>query len=150
MSDQAAPKSEITIRPANLEDVPFIFSSWLKSYRDAPAVRGVPNSIYYARQHDLITAVFARKNVRVYIACAPDEPSQIFGYLVGEALDSGPVLHFLYVKHPMRNFGVGKYLESHLLSVVPGQLTYTQAGKNHERLLKNREYIYNPYLIWSK
>lgn len=144
------PQAEFQIRPALLEDVPFIFSSWLKSYRDAPAVRGVPNSIYYAEQHRLIEKVFSSKNLRVYIACDKEETTQIFGYLVAEVSESGPVLHWEYVKHSFRNFGVGKGLEKHLLEVCPGPLTYTQAGKNCERLLKGREYIYNPFFIWSK
>lgn len=148
--EPAKAQAKFNIRPANLEDIPFIFSSWLKSYRDAPAVRSVPNTIYYAQHHKIIEQIFSSKGLRVFIACDQEESSQIFSYVVGEVTPDGVTIHFIYSKFPFRNFGIATALEKHLTDLNPGQVQFSHAGKNHDRLIKNRKYVYNPYLVWSK
>jgi hypothetical protein len=41
----------ILLRPVAVEDLNFIYSSWLKSYRDSVTVRGVPNDLFYKAHH---------------------------------------------------------------------------------------------------
>lgn len=135
------------IRVAAVEDVPFIFSSWLKSYRDAPAVRSVPNSIYYAEHHGIIESIINSPNLVSLVACDPQDESQIFGYLIGENMGEGFVLHWVYVKYPFRRFGVARLLLNAARQAVPGWLQYSHAGKSYDQLTRNKDYIYNPYII---
>lgn len=145
------PKNSVpfTIRAATMDDVSFIFNSWLKSYRDAPAVRSVPNTIYYAEHHATIEKIFASAGLVLLIACAVEEPSQIFGYAVGERKVDCLAIHWIYCKFPFRKFGIGKSLESALLATnVDGHpVQFSHQPKGGEGLLKDRKYIFNPYLL---
>jgi hypothetical protein len=102
-SEHAAPVPWF-IRPADSTDQSFVFSSWLKSFRDAPAVEQMREGDYYSRQHARITRTF--EQARVYVACDPSARADIWGYLVEE---DGRV-HFVYVKSAFRRFGIASGL----------------------------------------
>jgi hypothetical protein len=145
-SNSAAPL--FTLRELQPDDVSFIFNSWLKSHRDSPTVAGVPNGIYYAAHHAIIERCLKHPQARVLVACNSEDSGQIFGYVVGEQQAGATILHWLYVKHPFRGFGVARSLEGALLGTSrPETVFYTHRVKQTERLLKNRAYVYHPYLI---
>lgn len=133
------------LRASDPSDVPFIYSSWLKSYRDAPAVAGIPNGIYYAGQHALIERLLERSTV--VVACSSDDPQQIMGYGVGEILaPSTAVLHWLYVKHTFRGFGIAKALEGTLVHKA-ATVFYTHRVKSCDRLMRSRSHVFNPFAL---
>lgn len=136
--------ADFVLRAARGEDLPFIFNSFLKSYRDAPAVSGVPNTLYYDGQHALIERLL--KDGKAIVACATDDPEQIMGYGIGGA----SVIHWIYVKHPFRGFGIGKALEGALVGQAPEQVFYTHRVKATDRLVRNRPYTFNPFLLIGK
>jgi GNAT superfamily N-acetyltransferase len=143
-----APKAEFMLRQLTKDDLPFLFNSFLKSFRDAPAMVGIPNALYYASQHALIERLMASAGSRVLVACSKDDPSQIYGYGLGEVATVGSVIHWIYVKHPFRGFGIGKTLEQALIQSNPVTVFFTHRVKPLERLLKNRTgYTYNPFLL---
>lgn len=137
-------KPLFVVRGPGEEDLPFIFNSWLKSFRDSPQVQGVPNTLYYAEQHALIGQLL--KDSYVLIACNPDDPGQIYGYAVGCAKPEPDhsVLHWVYVKHPFRNFGIAKALVHDVCGDRP--LYYTHRVKNSDRIAGDRSATFNPYL----
>lgn len=140
---------QIKLREPTANDNSFIFNSWLQSFRDSATVKGVPNTIYYKEQHRLIEGILANPNSKVAIACNSEDPEQIYGYIVFDSfgLHEPLVIHWIYCKHPFRNFGVGKLLEQVALKSSPSVVTYTHSTKLTSKLLKNRTYIYNPYFI---
>lgn len=150
--------SDVEIRSGNAGDVSFIFNSWLKSYRDSPSVRNIPNTEYFDNQHKIIDALVnpnQTPNSILVIACRKDDPSNILGYLLGETSKEYGVdnlyLHWVYCKHQYRNQGIGTLLEKFAINLVkPTRIWYTHYTKILEKLLKSRSYRYNPYKVWSK
>ncbi len=145
-------KVPFNLRAGDLKDVSFIFNSWLKSYRDAPAVKSVPNTIYYAEHHAVIERIFASAGLVLLIACDQNHPEQIFGYAVGERRPEGLMLHWTYVKYPFRKFGIGRALIEAMLTTNVESLPvfYSHSPKGAESLMKSRPYIFNPYAIRGK
>lgn len=137
----------IQLRRARKSDLPFISSSWLQSYRDAPAVDGCPNGVYYHDQHQLLERLLQRSVVLV--AVDEQDPDQIAGWVCAEVLN-GPalVLHYIYVKHAMRKFGVAKRMVATLVAAEqPAAVFYTHRTKRAASILRKRkEIIYRPSL----
>ena len=40
-------RSEVSVRPANKDDEPFIFSSWLRCYRSSAFASNIPSDVYF-------------------------------------------------------------------------------------------------------
>jgi hypothetical protein len=137
-----------SIRQGTPEDVGFLFNSFLKSYRDAPDVRGVPSSIYYPAHHAVIEKILQRPCCTCLVACDPQDPSQIFGYCIAEYVQDGLVIHYVYTKYVMRNLSIAKSLVSTL--VIPSikfvQYSHcTRAADLMNKKLVEAGFIYNPY-----
>lgn len=137
-------KSQVQIRNATEADVPFIFNSWLKSYRSALAVKTVSNPVYFEFQHKAIEKLLQRS--QVHMLCSPDDASQVFGYVVCEKVEEIPVLHYAYIKYAFRGMGLCKLLMQHAgLDKQTGGF-YTHETHSTIKLLKNGKFVYNPYL----
>jgi hypothetical protein len=94
--------SGIFIRSMEESDVNFIFSSWLKSYRNTQ--KYVDSTIYFEGQHKLIEHILG--NSDVYIAALDEDPDTIIGY----AVVSGETLHWCYIKSTYRNLGFARII----------------------------------------
>ena len=138
------------IRQARVSDIQFLTSSWLKSYRNAAAVRGVPNSVYFFYHHKLLEELLSRCTVLIY--CYPDNQDQILGYVCAEVFDSALVVHYAYVKKTFRRLGIAKALIKHLVETEePPAVLYTHKTKDIyplERDLKEKGWLFHPYMLW--
>jgi GNAT superfamily N-acetyltransferase len=121
----------VLLRAGGSADVPFILSSWLKCYRQSPAVSAIRTDRYFRRHHAVLERLLARPTARVTIAAYRDDPDTIFGWAVTE----GDVLHFLYVKDKFRAQGIGR----RLLAQLPPRFTYSHrlASLTMDRLLRH-------------
>lgn len=141
----------LLLRKVIRADIPFITSSWLESFRNAPMVRGVPNSIYFSYHHKILEELLPRSIVLV--ACNPADTDQIVGYICAEVFDNCLVVHYVYVKQPLRRLGVAKKLLDTLLeSEKPAAVQYTAKTPSifdFEKQLKEQRIIYNPYLLYA-
>lgn len=141
--------SLFTIRPLSKEDVPFIYNSWLKSYRDSPMVKSIPNTIYYAEHHKVIENLLRQPGCLAGVACNPEDANQIYGYVVGETLPGIPdpclCIHWVYCKHPFRGNGIAKALFQWIGQAKSN--VYTHRVKNVEKLIGERPFTFNPYLL---
>ena len=138
------------LRAPKAADASFIFNSWLKSFRDAPAVANMTHTVYYREVHRCIEEVFRSPNARVVMACDPAEEDVIFGYGVGEVIDDVFVVHFIYTKHSFRRFGMATALEQELLKNPHSSVAYSVHTKGCGLLIRAREYLYNPFYFWSR
>lgn len=150
----------VVYRMMDASDHAFVYNSFLKSYRDSPMVRGVPNTIYFAKQHDLIELILTSPTSQAVVACNPTDPTQIYGYLLGQAFPAihegsqaiAIGLHWVYVKQPFRNLGIAKTLYEKFMT-LPGEVPtsavyFTHRVKTTERLLQSLPHlIFNPYLV---
>jgi hypothetical protein len=137
-------KSQVQIRSATEADVPFIFNSWLKSYKGSSAVRNVSAPVYFDFHHKLIEKLLQRS--QVHVLCSPDDSSQVFGYIVAEQVEGVQVIHYAYVKYAFRGMGLCSMLAKHagLDKQIGG--FYTHETHSTLKLLNGSKFVYNPYL----
>jgi hypothetical protein len=107
---------KVVLRQATADDTSFIYSSWLKSYRNTQ--KHVNSETYFKGQHDLITLLL--NNSSVIVICPEDDPESIVGYMVY----SDDVLHWIYVKSVFRNLGMAKTLMSVFPNGEPKQFSH--------------------------
>lgn len=134
-----------TLRAADSDDLPLIFSSWLKSYRDYSTVSGCPNGIYFGRFHGLISNILSNPATITIVACDPNDAKSIFGYVVAELGQATMTFHWVYTKHPYRNFGLARALETEINSVKVDKTYYSSKSR-----LARKEYTYDPFKLWEK
>lgn len=71
MSENTQQIPDIKLREMQEKDKPFIFNSWLKSFKDAPINAKVPDKFYYSYNHAVIDRILASDKTKVVIASAP-------------------------------------------------------------------------------
>lgn len=135
----------IRLRLANDEDIPFIFNSWLKSYRNSYFAKNISNTIFYSEHHKLLEKVINQS--KIVVACKEDEPDQIYGWICAGKTEGIFTLHYIYVKHPFRSFGVGKALLNAFEHDTESAAVYTHHTKVAEKLAAKYNMIYHPYVI---
>lgn len=139
-------KLQVILRDAIQEDLPLVYNSWLKQYRNSPFTTGMGNDLYFTQHRKVISAILKRSEVRV--ACDPNDSNTVYGWACGESYDT-PLIHFLYVKKDFRGSGLGKMLLSeygwesgkHIIS------THYLKYRGKEFSVGDKQIIYNPYLI---
>lgn len=110
--ESAAPAERFKLRPANTEDLAFIFSTWLKGYRyNSPAVMHIPTDTFYRQHHAVVAALLQRSTV--IVACLPEDENVIIGFAVVEATTPA-CIHWVYVKSAWRRMGAATALLAHL------------------------------------
>jgi ribosomal protein S18 acetylase RimI-like enzyme len=135
----------VRIRPANQEDVGFIFNSWLRSYKPSFFSRLIDNRVYFENHHKLLENL--AKTSTFTIACDKDDPSQIYGYICYEKIQGISAIHYIYVKHSFRKLGIAKLLlkESGHTSSSAGCCTHITRAVEKSCIKYNL--IYHPYLL---
>lgn len=102
---------EVEIRPLKKEDHAFLFSSWLRSYKQSRFAHRIKNDIYFMWHHILIERLLSRPSVSVHVAHMKGDADIIFGFLVSETMNQEPrILHYVYVKDDFRGFGLAREL----------------------------------------
>lgn len=120
----------VEVRLAYLDDIPFIFATWLKSYRYASTfARKISNDIYYKRHHMVIDLILKREGSVVLVAHPKGEPNVILGYMVAENQGGEDVIHYTYIKKSFRQMGI--------------------AGKLWDKLDKTKKYLFTHYTVDS-
>jgi GNAT superfamily N-acetyltransferase len=119
-----------TIRGYVPDDRNLILSSWLRENTPDPRVDG---DVYFREQESkikrwLLSLTFNRFRV-LRVACAPDYPAQVFGWIAAELLRDSPVLHFVFVKGAFRGQGLAKELMEGIKPVL-----HTHEGRGLKRL----------------
>src|SRR5579859_1846901 len=88
------------LRQHTTEDISFIYNSFLKSLHNSFPIKFVPDTLYYGPQSQIIESLL--KTANVMVACYPEDPSEILGYVIYQEIDSALILHYIYVKQPYR------------------------------------------------
>lgn len=143
---EAKKLKNVRLRIANDEDLPFIFNSWLKSFRDSFFSRDIPDTIYFSDHHKIIEKIL--KNSVVMISCNEDDPTQIYGYAVGSQEDGIFVLHYIYVKYTFRSLGIGTLLLKSFGHSGETASVYTHHNNLAHKLASKYNFIYHPYLMF--
>lgn len=140
-----SPQLSITIRDADAGDISFIFSSWLKSFRNGLMSKHVDNTIYYQEHHKVIEKILKRSKIK--IACSADDIANIVGWVCYEHVDGLFVMHYAYVKHVFRNLGVFNELKQHTGHDFQSAGLFTHMTKPAEIIATKVNLIYHPYIL---
>ena len=125
-------------------DLNFIFNSWLKSYRKSDFAKKVPSDVYYYHHKGVIDRLLSHSSILV--ACNPDNPAQVFGYIVAS---HEPILavHYVYVKYNYRKLGLGKALAEALIpDFCEKEVLCTHANYYWRELSDKYALVFNPYI----
>lgn len=137
----------ILLRPANAEDVGFIFNAWLKSFRNSEFTKELPNEIYFSEHHKVIEDLLKRYDV--IVAANQEDPTQIYGFICAGYTDNVFTLHYVYVKHTFRRMGIGQALLNSFQHDPSYAAIYTHHGRQAKYLAKKYNFIYHPYVALS-
>lgn len=96
----------ISIRDCEQSDLPFVFSSWLRSYRLSSFARSIPNRDYYSNHHLVVDRLVQAPETKILVATDVEDPTVLLGFLVFEP----GVIHFAYTKKPFRGLQVFRRL----------------------------------------
>ena len=145
--NEAPAKIAIRIRPAQAEDVNFIFNSWLKSFRNGLICKDVENTIYFNEHHKLIEKLVKRGTTRV--ACVADDPANIVGWACYEKIAGILAFHFAYTKHIYRGLGVLRQIMLELNQNHNLASLYTHQTSLGKKLSHKYNMIYHPYILMN-
>jgi GNAT superfamily N-acetyltransferase len=127
----------LIIRDATAQDVPFVYDSWIQSYRACNTMKLQHTQRYYEGQRGLIEKILRREGAAVKVATSSAEPDVILGWCCVEP--DANVLHYVYVKHRARGCGVARML----LECLHGAVTYTHKTGCHAP----RGWRWDPYML---
>jgi len=136
----------IEIRPIIDSDIAFIFSSWLRAYRNSYAVRDITQNVYYSEQHKIVERCITKGSTLVLSAL--EDPATIYGYLNFEIVQGQFVLHFAYIKQDFRKLGLFKSLLKATKHDFTGAGLYTHRVPKTFNILESKyNLIYHPYIL---
>ena len=166
----------IDIRPANNTDVAWIYSTWLKNYREFGSCSGhyfgkescvgrIPGFVYWKDYRAAVQRVTSRPGVATLVACPSDNDEQILGWLCGERIKDPvanldkAIFHYGQVKSERRQQGIMRALVEAFDLTPETQCSYTHHTKlfwrnehnePHSCALRSilpQSWIFNPYLF---
>jgi len=139
----------IAFRQPTEADLSFVYSSWLKSYRTSDASRRMVNDVYYGGHKRVIARLLSTS--LAIVAVNPEDPDQIYGYIVYAEAAGVPVVHYVYVKQPYRRHGIASQLFALVRKSYPqtGDLPAlaTHATDYYDKLRDKWNLLYNPYVV---
>jgi GNAT superfamily N-acetyltransferase len=105
----------------------------------------VSSSIYFSEHHKVLEQI--AKQGTILLAVNPEDVSQIYGYIAASRIDGILVIHYVYVKHPYRRFGIAKTLLNQFEHDPGAAACYTHHTKVIERVAPRYNMIYHPYIL---
>lgn len=118
-------------------DESFVYSTWLIGlYYGNPWYGEIEKDTYMRNYHKILENILNRPGVEVKVACYAEDPDIILGYSVTQ----NDVLHWVYVKHAWRKFGIAKKL-------VPENIEFVTHLTNVGKSLLPEKMTFDPFLI---
>lgn len=113
--------AQYEIREVTGEDIPFIYATWLESYRyDSNFGKSHRNNVFFNDYPRVIDLLLNESDV--FVAASKDDANIIYGYLVRQ---NPSTLHYAFVKGPFRRWGIFSNLLDHAFPIKENQITYT-------------------------
>lgn len=142
----------VVVRVATPRDVPFVTSSWLKSFRKT-APRMDPR-VYTYWHHRVLEALIPQS--LGLVACDETDPDRIYGFGFAARDASMLVVHYIYVRGGYRGQGIGSAIVREWLDRYrPTSVVWTHetdAGRDFARHwraeMPEMPAIFNPYVGW--
>lgn len=135
------------IRDAHPADIAFIYSTWLRSYRNDSLIGlSVKKSIFFETYRLVLDQILAKNTTKVLVACLPEDDSVILGYLVADPTEK--VLHYIFVKDAFRRFHIAQTLYDKVFSEMgEGVVSITHSTHHVKNFIE--KFTYNPFLLYQ-
>lgn len=105
MPDKKIDENAWSIREAFPNELSFIYSTWLNSYRyDSFIGKACRNTVFFSEYPTVLDEILDK--AKVLVASFPDSPNVILSYLVYEP----NILHYLFTKEVYRKNGIAMSL----------------------------------------
>lgn len=127
-------------------DSEFIYSSWLRSFRNGTMMKNVPNAIYYGNHHKIIGRLM--KEATTVVCCNIEDPSIIYGYINYQIIDGQFCLHYIYVKHLYRKLNIARDLLAQTGNDFSKLGCYTHQTMPAISKEESLNLVYHPYLLF--
>lgn len=138
----------IKYRSQSDNDTGFLYSTWLKSYRQMPYAQNMSNDTFFHHHKQIIKDILDKPNTIVTFIVEDTDPDHIYGYSVVERLGDAAIIHYIYVKHAYRKLGLAESLLKTQIPLLGSKLTFVTHESRHHKQFKDKFNIeYNPYLI---
>lgn len=139
------------IREAKPDELNFIYSTWLNSYRyDSFIGKACTNSIFFSEYAAVIDSILQKPETCTLVAYFEESPSIILSYLVYEPL----ALHYLFTKEMYRNNGIATDLLFHAFpSCLQGDsIEFSHRTFTSEPILeKYKKHLrFNPFKLYER
>lgn len=133
------------IREPFKDDISFIYATWLNSLYTDSWMRSIRKSVYFDNYKKVLDRILLR--AKITIACKPDDPTVIFGYLISEP----GIVHYSFVKDAFRKLGVAKSLYKHVFpNGEKPEITHKTRCLDYILTTHENEYMFNPILLFNK
>lgn len=129
-------------------DEPWVYRSWLDSYRHSPTVKGIPNGRYYRKTHERCELLIERS--KVYIARPVGWPEGITGWLCVEYAGNATAVHFAHTKLPYQRNGVCSALLAAALDGRDERKVFTHALPPGDGYFRRRGFGFAPHYAGKK
>ena len=130
----------LQIRQATENDLPFIYSSWLKSNRNSGIGKDLLNEIYFDEHKQIIGRRFSQG--AIYVAHPENEPDVLMGFISHHQ----GYLDYVYVKQNFRKMKVASTLIKLFFPDFGSKITkVTHTPKNSKDAQVKFKLYYNPY-----
>jgi len=146
----------VSFRFARPDDIPFIYSSWLRSFKHSSALgKSMRSSVFFENYREIIDHILASQHSHVAIACLPDDPNVILGYLVYEIVSTREyIFHYCFVKESFRRLGIASALIKslgHIQNIIHTHKTNCLDGIIDVFTIITASHItYNPLLLYNR
>lgn len=120
------PPNDVVFRSAKPEDLPFLFDSWMNSWRKCPWAGCIPNNLFFPLQRSAIEQLIGR-GATFEIACRAADENHILGWICKEtSKEAIPkcIVHYIYTREAYLPFGIGEELVKRCEGEKPGYYTY--------------------------
>ena len=145
-------QTPVNFRVATKDDLNFIFSSWLRSYRefDRYWAKSIPKLLYFDHHKRIVESILGISVT--LMAVDVEDPGHIYGYIVFQPTKTLTIGHYCYVKSSFRMLGIASRLFDEMMKVSSHKdgipVPCSHAGEMFHNYLKRKwNLVFNPYVL---
>lgn len=124
LNREAQSESLVEYRLGVPEDSPFVFSSWLRSFRSARCNHLIPKDIYFANEKACIERTLVTNSLLFGVLANPEDQRHIIGYVIAEMDPQRIIVHWCYVKSTFRRMGFARVMLNVVTCLAAGRPIY--------------------------
>lgn len=135
---------DYVLRALEIGDRGFVFNAWIKAAFEVEPTCYQVRARYEAAQRAHIDACL--ESATAMVACHPDDPTQLFGFVCLANVAGMPVVHWIYVRNHFRKMGLARSI---LRRLVPdtSAIVATQWSKDCAWIRRKTKLYFDPNLV---